>query len=70
MNETRALERLGCMSQMESEEAGSSGFLGDIFEGKRMLLEMSSGKVKSVNRLYLAVRVVLFGRTLITHDRF
>lgn len=32
-------------------------FLGDRFEGKRMLLEVSLGKVKSVNKLYLAVGV-------------
>lgn len=43
--------------QMESEEARSCGFLGDVFEGKRMLLESSLGKVNSVNKLYLAVGV-------------
>lgn len=43
--------------QMESEGPRSSVFLGTIFEGKRMLLETSLEKVKSVNKLYLAVGV-------------
>lgn len=43
--------------QMESEVLRSSVFLGNIFEGKRMLLETSLEKVKSVNKLYLAVGV-------------
>lgn len=43
--------------QMESEGLRSSVFLGNIFEGKRMLLETSLEKVKSVNKLYLAVGV-------------
>lgn len=36
--------------------AGSSGFPGDGVEGKRMLRQVSLGKVKAVN-LYLAVDV-------------
>lgn len=39
-----------------------------------MLLEMSLWKVRSVNKLYLAVGVLfcplVFWRTLITHDRY
>ena len=43
--------------QMESEGPRSSVFLENIFEGKRMLLETSLEKVKSVNKLYLAFGV-------------
>lgn len=43
--------------QVESAGAGSSEFLEDVFEGMRMLLELSLGKVKPVNKLYLAVSV-------------
>lgn len=43
--------------QMEFEGPRSSVFLENIFEGKRMLLETSLEKVKSVNKLYLAVGV-------------
>lgn len=43
--------------QVESEGATSSRFLDDIFEEMGMLLEVSLGKVKPVNKLYLAVGV-------------
>lgn len=43
--------------QVESAGAGGSGFLEDTFEGMRVLLELSLGKVNPVNKLYLAVGV-------------
>ena len=58
MNEQGLWEgRAVYLSVMESEVLRSSVFLGNIFEGKRMLLETSLEKVKSVNKLYLAVGV-------------
>lgn len=57
MNETRALgrEECVCLSIWSLRELQVTGFLGDVFEGKRMLLELSLGKVIFVNKLYLAV---------------
>lgn len=59
MNETRALGREGGLyvyrrwSLRELEVLDSL----EIFQGKRMLLEMSLEKVKSVTKLYLALGV-------------